>query len=150
MEVDDMGHFRPDHNVDLMVSIEIETQNGLWRMTVWNDYDHQITFLLIRLASIIGSLLIATLFALLLVERHQHKILLYKIMPKNAIEKLNRGHTVVERYNIVTIFFSDIVGFTSLAGELSPIRVMEMLNELYNNFDLISKKHNVYKVETIG
>lgn len=145
-----MGHFRPDHNVDLMVSIEIETQNGLWRMTVWNDYDHQITFLLIRLASIIGSLLIATLFALLLVERHQHKILLYKIMPKNAIEKLNRGHTVVERYNIVTIFFSDIVGFTSLAGELSPIRVMEMLNELYNNFDLISKKHNVYKVETIG
>lgn len=119
-------------------------------MYIWNDHELQPTFLLIRLAAIIGSLFITLLFALLLVERHQHKLLLYKIMPKTAIEKLNRGHTVVERYNIVTIFFSDIVGFTSLAGELSPIRVMEMLNELYNNFDKIAKKHNVYKVETIG
>lgn len=119
-------------------------------MHIWNDSDVEPVFLLIRLSTIIGSLFIALLFALLLVERHQHKLLLYKIMPKTAIEKLNRGHTVVERYNIVTIFFSDIVGFTSLAGELSPIRVMEMLNELYNNFDKIAKKHNVYKVETIG
>lgn len=150
MVADETGHFSPHHRVALMASIEVETQNGMWRMTVWNDCDLWLTFLLIRLATIIGSLFIAVLFALLLVERHQHKILLYKIMPKTAIEKLNRGHTVVERYNIVTIFFSDIVGFTSLAGELSPIRVMEMLNELYKNFDTIAKKHNVYKVETIG
>lgn len=71
-------------------------------------------------------------------------------MPKDAIEKLNRGHTVVERYNIVTIFFSDIVGFTSLAGEMTPIQVMKMLNELYLQFDRIVEKHGVYKVETIG
>lgn len=150
LSIDEDGKVVPRHKINLTVSIETQTPNGLWRMYIWNDRNLEPTFLLIRLATIIGSLFVTVLFALLLVERHQHKLLLYKIMPKTAIEKLNRGHTVVERYNIVTIFFSDIVGFTSLAGELSPIRVMEMLNELYNNFDKIAKKHNVYKVETIG
>ena len=90
------------------------------------------------------------MFAMNLTERALHKMLLYKIMPTDAIQKLNRGQTVVERYNIVTIFFSDIVGFTSLCGEMSPLQVMKMLNELYMQFDKIVEKHGVYKVETIG
>ena len=51
---------------------------------------------------------------------------------------------------IVTIFFSDIVGFTTMAGEMTPIEVMRMLNELYLGFDKLVEKHGVYKVETIG
>ena len=50
----------------------------------------------------------------------------------------------------VTIFFSDIVGFTTMAGEMTPIEVMRMLNELYLGFDKLVEKHGVYKVETIG
>ena len=38
---------------------------------------------------------------------------------------------MVEKFNLVSIFFSDIVGFTSMAGEMSPIDVMSMLNQLY-------------------
>ena len=51
---------------------------------------------------------------------------------------------------IVTIFFSDIVGFTTMAGEMTPIEVMRMLNELYLGFDKLVENHGVYKVETIG
>jgi atrial natriuretic peptide receptor A len=90
------------------------------------------------------------MFAMNLTEKALHKMLLYKMMPMDAIQKLNRGQTVVERYNIVTIFFSDIVGFTSLCGDMRPIQVMKMLNELYMEFDKIVEKHGVYKVETIG
>lgn len=85
-----------------------------------------------------------------LTEKKLNKLLLYKIMPIDAIKKLNRGQTVIERYNIVTIFFSDIVGFTKMSGEMKPIQVMKMLNELYMQFDRLVEKHGVYKVETIG
>ena len=126
------------------------TPNGEWVMTVGYFCELERTFLWVRIITVLCTFIVSAMFALVLLERQLHKLLLYKIMPKDAIEKLNRGHTVVERYNIVTIFFSDIVGFTSLAGEMTPIQVMKMLNELYLQFDRIVEKHGVYKVETIG
>ncbi len=101
-------------------------------------------------AVVLVSFIIASLVLATLVKNQQHKNLLYKMMPKRAISKLNKGQTVVEKYSCVTIFFSDIVDFTTIAGEMSPILVMKMLNELYNEFDKIVEKHNCYKVETIG
>jgi class 3 adenylate cyclase len=47
----------------------------------------------------------------------------------------------------VTIFFSDIVGFTNMAGQMRPVQVMKLLNELYTEFDKLVAKHKVYKVE---
>jgi len=40
--------------------------------------------------------------------------------------KLQRGQTVLEKFNLVTIFFSDIVGFTNMAGNMTPIQVMKV------------------------
>jgi hypothetical protein len=37
-----------------------------------------------------------------------------------------------------------------MAKDLSPIEVMELLNEVYSQFDIIAKQNGVYKVETIG
>ena len=92
----------------------------------------------------------AYMVALVLVEKSRNRDLLYKMMPPGAVRKLHRGQTVVERFHNVTIFFSDIVGFTTLAGEMTPLEVMRMLNELYVGFDKLVEKHGVYKVETIG
>ncbi len=99
---------------------------------------------------VLGSFLLGLLTASTLLERQLHKNLLYKMMPKRAIAKLRRGQTVLEKFNLVTIFFSDIVGFTSMAGNMRPIQVMKMLNELYTKLDKLVEKHQVYKVETIG
>merc|ERR1712176_801980 len=62
-----------------------------------------------QLAVIGTSVLIAALLLATLVKNQQHKDLLYKMMPKSAIRKLNKGQTVVEKYSCATIFFSDIV-----------------------------------------
>jgi class 3 adenylate cyclase len=63
---------------------------------------------------------------------------------------LRKGETVVERYAQVTIFFSDIVGYTNMSSQMTPVEVMQMLSDLYSQTDVLGKKHSVYKVETIG
>lgn len=55
-----------------------------------------------------------------------------------------------QQRDIVTIFFSDIVGFTKIAASMSAMKVSRMLDRLYSTFDALSRAHDVFKVETIG
>lgn len=77
--------------------------------------------------------------------------LLDEIFPKHIAEALSNGRKVEpEHYDCVTIFFSDIVGYTVMSGTMTPMKVSDMLDRLYFKFDALSHRHEVFKMETIG
>ncbi len=98
----------------------------------------------------IGSFIFMILTMLVLVSKSQLEGILLKLMPPRAIRKLRKGETIIEKYDMVTIFFSDIVGYTKMSSEMTPAEVMKMLNDLYSRFDIEAAKHGVFKIETIG
>ena len=51
---------------------------------------------------------------------------------------------------MVTVYFSDIVGFTVISSSLSASKVSGLLDRLYCKFDLLAEKYCVYKIDTIG
>lgn len=50
----------------------------------------------------------------------------------------------------MTILFADIAGFTKFSSSVTPNEVVQMLKDLFIEFDKICLKYNVYKLYTIG
>ncbi len=77
--------------------------------------------------------------------------LLLNILPSSIAEKLKNSDAAIAQYHpAATILFSDIVGFTPLSAQLTPIELVNLLNRIFSIFDQLAEKHGLEKIKTIG
>ncbi len=85
------------------------------------------------------------------VAMDQSERLLLNVLPKKIAERLkaNEG-TIADRFEVVSVLFVDIVGFTPITSKMDPVHVVEFLSRIFDSFDGMMDRHKVEKIKTIG
>lgn len=84
-------------------------------------------------------------------EKKKSEALLLNILPQKVADDLKKtGRTEPERFDAVTILFSDIVGFTSISSTMDPKALINELNDIFTHFDTILDKYRCQRIKTIG
>ena len=85
------------------------------------------------------------------VLNQKNESLLGNILPKKVIQRLREeGHADPERFDNVSILFTDIVNFTNLSKTMPPEELISELNSIFTIFDAIMEKHSCERIKTIG
>jgi guanylate cyclase len=101
---------------------------------------------------------IAVVFALLhyfVAQRNffqeRSETLLLNILPREISDalKVDQG-AIAAHYESASVLFADVVGFTPMAAAMIPLRLVNLLNEVFSSFDDLVEKHGLEKIKTIG
>ena len=84
-------------------------------------------------------------------EKEKTEELLLNTLPLKVVNELKEnGKSEPVSFDDVTVYFSDIVGFTSISSQLEPKVLISELNEIFTGFDDIMEKHDCERIKTIG
>lgn len=65
-------------------------------------------------------------------------------------EALMQRRTICDELTNVTLLYSDLVGFTTLASTMSSDALCQLLDTIYSQFDQHLEQYGMYKMDTIG
>ncbi len=84
-------------------------------------------------------------------EKEKSDRLLLNILPKKiALDLKENGEIKPKLYKNITVFYSDIVGFTEKTMKIHPHVLLNELNDIVKGFDAIMEKNNCEKIKTVG
>jgi guanylate cyclase len=77
--------------------------------------------------------------------------LLLNILPKEIVAILkSEQKTIASHFEGASVLFADVVNFTPMSATMTPTELVELLNEVFSYFDLLSDRHGLEKIKTIG
>ena len=84
-------------------------------------------------------------------EKARSDELLLNILPEEVAEELKaKGSAEAVHIDQVTVLFTDFKGFTAMSEVLSPKDLVNDLNLCFSEFDMITSRHGIEKIKTIG
>ena len=84
-------------------------------------------------------------------EKKKSDELLLNILPSGVASDLKeKGRSEPQMFENVTVFFSDIIGFTERCSELEPHVIISELNDIFTGFDNIIEMNHGERIKTIG
>jgi adenylate cyclase len=70
--------------------------------------------------------------------QERSEMLLLNILPREISETLKMGpRTIAEQFDEASILFADVVDFTPMAAGMTPLGLVELLNEVFQCFDAL-------------
>ncbi|HEX6139140.1 MAG TPA: adenylate/guanylate cyclase domain-containing protein [Candidatus Limnocylindria bacterium] len=104
---------------------------------------------------VVGGGVAFTLLALFAQQRADAQdradTLLLNILPRSIADKLKeQPQTIADSFTSASILFADVADFTPMAERLSPVRVVQMLDQLFGHFDELAERYELEKIKTIG
>jgi len=90
-------------------------------------------------------------YRLLRGEQERAENLLLNVLPQDIATMLkNQPRTIAEHFDSVSILFADVVNFTPMSVQVAPVELVELLNEVFSQFDLLVENYGLEKIKTIG
>jgi len=84
-------------------------------------------------------------------EQERSDELLLNILPQKVAQELKEnGVAKARKYDLVTVLFTDFVGFSKSASEMAPEVLVYELDFYFKKFDEITSKYGLEKIKTIG
>jgi guanylate cyclase len=77
--------------------------------------------------------------------------LLLNILPREVAELLKTSdQAIADQFEEASILFADVVDFTPLSARLTPTQLVDLLNDLFSEFDRLVDQAGLEKIKTIG
>jgi len=88
---------------------------------------------------------------LLAAEQEKSEHLLLNVFPVHIAQRLKDNHGLIaDGHADVSVMFADITNFTQLTEQMAPKDMVALLNTMFSRFDMMTDRHGLEKIKTIG
>ncbi len=87
----------------------------------------------------------------IVIQKERAEELVKNILPEDTARELQtKGRATRKKYDLVTVLFSDIQGFTQIAEGMNPEKLLDEFDRYVMHFDQVVEKYDIEKIKTIG